>query len=57
VPPQQPDAFAAAILQILDEPALAAQLVAGGLATARDYDVDREVRETLEYFQQLVAGD
>lgn len=48
IPPGDPDALAAAVRRLAGDPGLRARLVAGGLATAREHDVDR-------YAEQLEA--
>lgn len=56
VAPQAPDVFAKAIIRLLDDAALRAKLVSGGLSTARLFCHRREARETVEFFRQL-AGE
>lgn len=55
VPPRDPDTFALAMQQLLDDDALRAKLSTGGLATAQEFCHRREARETLTYFQTLMA--
>lgn len=55
VPPKAPDTFAAAIIELLEDPALKAKLVSGGLSTARKFCHRREARETLAFFESLVT--
>lgn len=55
VPPQSPDKFATAILQLLNDKALRARLIGGGVSTAALFCHRREARETLQYFEQLLA--
>jgi len=51
-----PEAVAAAIERVLDDPALRSRLVAAGLETAQDYAWDRRI-DQLEGFLSRVAGD
>lgn len=57
VPPKSPDKFAAAILQLLDDNALRARLISGGLSTAAKFCHRREARETMQYFEQLLTEE
>lgn len=53
VPPQAPEAFAKAILKLLEDATLRTRIKAGGRATAQHYCMRREARETLVYFEEL----
>ena len=54
VPPEDPEALAAAILQLHDDPSLRARLAQGGLALARDFDRQRFARDMLEQIRQAI---
>ena len=54
VPPQDPRAFADAILRLLQDGRLKQKLIEGGLKTARNYCHKREAQETLAYFRHIV---
>lgn len=54
VPPKQPNAFANAILRLLEDDALHHRIRERGLRTAQDYCMKREGRETLRYFQSMM---
>jgi GT2 family glycosyltransferase/glycosyltransferase involved in cell wall biosynthesis len=54
VPPQSPESFATAILQLLDDDGLRARLISGGLATASLFCHRREARETLAFVEQVL---
>jgi GT2 family glycosyltransferase len=57
VPPQDPDAMAAAIRRLLDDSELAAKLVANGLdVVARDFDWERRTDEFAEVLDGVRAG-
>jgi O-antigen biosynthesis protein len=56
VDPDQTESFIAAVLELLDNQALRANLIEGGLTTVRDYCHKREARDTLSFFQSLVTG-
>ena len=53
VPPKRPDAFAKAIISILQNADLKRKLVENGLVTVKDYCHKREARETLAYFKDI----
>jgi glycosyltransferase involved in cell wall biosynthesis len=57
VPPRNPRALAAAVLELLDDPVLACGLAAQAEADRRCYDVGRTVRELEHLYLQLAAGD
>jgi len=57
VPPKSPEAFAEAILKILDDPDLKTRLIKGGQSTAQEYCHKREARETLEYFKSILIQE
>lgn len=54
VPPQRPDLFANAILQLLNDDKLREGLVRAGLETAQRFCHHREAKETLEFFRSLL---
>jgi glycosyltransferase involved in cell wall biosynthesis len=57
IPPRDPDALAAALLDLLAEPARRAQLGAEGTRRARRlYDFDRIAAATREVYDAIVAG-
>jgi glycosyltransferase involved in cell wall biosynthesis len=55
VPPDSPAELAAAILRVVEEPALRRRIVAGGLAATAGYDIDRTGRALLGHFRRLSA--
>lgn len=55
VPPKNPEAFAQAILKILNNPELKNRLIQEGFNTAKKYCHKREAQETLEYFQSILT--
>lgn len=55
VPPRQPARLAEAILALLHDPEQRARQVATGLETAATFCHRREARETLAYFQSIMA--
>lgn len=55
VPPKQPEAFAQAILRILQDTNLKRKLIEGGFVTVKDYCHKREARETLAYFKSILS--
>lgn len=57
VPPKNPEAFAQAILKILQNKDVRTRLVKGGLETVKDYCHKREARETLSYFNSILNQD
>lgn len=48
IPPEDPDALAAAIRRLIDDPALAARLAEAGLSRSADFSWDATVRQTLD---------
>lgn len=52
VPPREPEALADAALALLDQPQRRQRLVAAGLNTAQDYDLQREADQTLAFFRR-----
>jgi glycosyltransferase involved in cell wall biosynthesis len=51
-----PSAFAAAILRLLDDPSLAAQLGAAARRTVQErFSVERMVRDTLDLYRRAIA--
>lgn len=51
------DALGANIARLLTDRALAERVVAAGLARARDFDIERTVRRTLDIYARLLARD
>jgi GT2 family glycosyltransferase/glycosyltransferase involved in cell wall biosynthesis len=56
-PPGQAAAMAAAILRLLDDPALHQRLVASGLSTAARFCHRREAHDTLAWIEQVLAAE
>ena len=54
VSPQQPEAFARAIIEILADESLRHSLVEGGFRTVKNYCHKREAKETLGYFNNIL---
>ncbi len=57
VPPGQPDAMAAAIERLLDEPALRQRLVTAGFATAARFGHRQEAQATLAWIERILANE
>jgi glycosyltransferase involved in cell wall biosynthesis len=55
VPPEDPEALAAAILQLQNDPSLRARLAQGSLALARDFDRRRFAKDMLEQIYLAAA--
>ena len=55
VPPAKPEEFAKALIRLIDENPLRERIRQGGLATAQDYCMRREAKETLRFFQELMG--
>lgn len=55
VPPKSPNAFAQAIIRILQNEDLKKKLIGGGFATIKDYCHKREARETLAFFEFILG--
>lgn len=55
VPPQRPDIFAKAILQLINDDKLHQKLVQSGLETVKKFCHKREAQQTLEYFNRIIA--
>ncbi len=55
VPPKNPEAFAQAILKILNNLEFKNRLIQEGLNTAKKYCHKREAQETLEYFHSILT--
>jgi glycosyltransferase involved in cell wall biosynthesis len=56
VPPRDPEALAAAMLELVDHPALAAELGARAGHDSRRYDVCSTVRELEAIYRELVGA-
>jgi glycosyltransferase involved in cell wall biosynthesis len=56
VEPGQPDAFATAVMELLDSESLRSRLTSAARETARAFDHKREARETREYFAALTPA-
>jgi phosphatidylinositol alpha-mannosyltransferase len=54
VPPRRPDELAAAVIQVLDDGALARRLGAAGRARAQEYNWERVCAQTRAYYQELL---
>ncbi len=55
VPPQEPEAIAAALERLVQEPALRARLVAGGRETAARHTLERQQEEAAAAFSELTG--
>jgi D-inositol-3-phosphate glycosyltransferase len=56
VPPRDPHALATAVLEVLEQPELAASLAAQAEVDSRCFDVRQTVRELENLYEQLVDG-
>jgi glycosyltransferase involved in cell wall biosynthesis/GT2 family glycosyltransferase len=56
VPPQQPEAFARTIIEILTNESLKHSLVEGGFKTVKNYCHKKEARKTFGYFNNILTG-
>jgi glycosyltransferase involved in cell wall biosynthesis len=55
VPPQDPDAAAAALLEVLADPALRGSIVTTGRATAREFSLSRTIPQLEDLYERAAA--
>ena len=57
VDPNDDEGIVSAVSRLIDDPGTSTRMGEAGVKTARRFDQSREARETLKFFQQVLAAD